>query len=145
MDWRRNGGKDASPATRRARFLATYHAFTGTSWSGQDVRGRDVDDDQTGTRHPEELEHHRRIVAREGERSAERSVEIVLRRERSALEVVVGDVDHLDRAVRRGDEGQAVGGRGTDAVGVRVEGDAGSLRKGALLPLQTKVEGLLHR
>ena len=60
-------------------------------------------------RDTEELEHHRRIVAREGQRGAERSVEVVLRRERAALEVVVRDVDHLDRAVRRGDEGQAVG------------------------------------
>src|SRR5215204_3207060 len=130
-----SGGKDASPARRRARFSATYHAISATSWPGEDVRRGDVDHNEPLTRHTEELEHHRGIVAREGQRGAEWSIEVVLRRQRAALVVVVRDVDHLDRSVGRGHEGQSVDRRRARAVGVRMEGDAGTLREGALLPL----------
>ena len=49
-------GKDASPATRRARFdcnLSPHHWIA--SWSGEDVRRGDVDHDESGARHPKSL------------------------------------------------------------------------------------------
>jgi hypothetical protein len=54
----RDGGKDASPATRRARFTATYHPCTITSGSWENVCRGDVDHDEPCARDTEELEHH---------------------------------------------------------------------------------------
>src|SRR5581483_671542 len=107
-------------------------------WQRQNVARSEVDHDQAVERHAEQLENDIGRIARPGQRRAQRTVEIRLDRQRSAIEIVEA-VHNLDRGVARRDVCRALHvARG--AVGLRMERDALARRGVGIFALQAQVE-----